>query len=144
MTKKLFVIVFLFLLIFQSNLQDLNALNMDNMNVMKDMKDIPITEELRLNVPNKYKKTWLQAEKEIWEPWLREQDGFLGRKIFYNENKEEALLLVSWKNKKLWKNISLNEVKKIQDKFEDKVKLALDLKTNPFEFVYEGELFEQK
>ena len=103
-----------------------------------------IVEELRLNVPSKYKEIWLKAEGEVWEPWLSKQDGFLGREIFYNQDKEEALLLVKWKNRKLWKNISDEEVEKMQRIYEETVTSYLGVETNPFEFIYEGELFEQK
>ncbi len=125
-------------MIFQNNVSQLNAAPM-NQN-----KDLSIIEELRLNVPAKYKKAWLKAENEIWEPWLAEQDGFLGRQIFYNEKKEEALLLVKWENKKLWKNIAVEEVTRVQNIFEENVKDSLNLEKNPFELSYEGELFNQK
>tara|TARA_B100000900_G_scaffold415163_1_gene444058 strand:- start:2278 stop:2610 length:333 start_codon:yes stop_codon:yes gene_type:complete len=103
-----------------------------------------IVEELRLNVPLKYKETWIKAEREIWEPWLSKQEGFLGRRIYYNEKKGEALLLVNWENRELWKNISAEEVNKIQNIFEENIKNSLNIERNPFEFIYEGELFEQK
>ena len=103
-----------------------------------------IVEELRLIVPFEYKETWLKAEEEVWEPWLSKQDGFLGRKIFYNQESGEALLLVKWKNRKLWKNISDEEVNKIQKIYEESVISLLGVETNPFKFIYEGELFEQK
>ena len=102
-----------------------------------------ITEELRLKVPFKYKNIWLKTEKKIWEPWLAIQDGFLGRQIFWDKEKEEALILVSWENKKLWKSISMKEVDEIQKNFEDNVKSALNVKENPFELIYEGELQNQ-
>ena len=106
--------------------------------------DENIVEELRLSVPNKYKETWIKAEQEIWEPWLSKQDGFLGRQIFYNQKRGEALLLVKWKNRNLWKNISDEEVRNIQKIYEDVVISSLGIEANPFQFIYEGELFEQK
>ena len=66
------LLICLFGLLFQSNSQILNALPMD-----KNQGEL-VTEELRLNIPSKFKKIWLQAEKEVWEPWLSIQDGFLG------------------------------------------------------------------
>ena len=92
-----------------------------------------VTEELRLKIPSEFKGIWLQAEKEVWEPWLSIQDGFLGRQIFWDKEKEEALILVNWKNKKLWKSISMKEVNEIQEKFEEKVKTSLNTNINPFE-----------
>ncbi len=127
----------LFVFLYQNNSQILNALPMN------DYKSGLITEELRLKVPSDLKKAWLEAEKKIWDPWLSIQDGFLGRQLFWDENKEEALILVNWKNKKLWKSISMLEVNQIQEKFEENVKTSLNTNVNPFELIYEGELVKQ-
>ena len=132
------LIICVFLFFFQSNSKILNALTMDN------YQSGLVTEELRLEIPSKFKEVWLKAEKEVWEPWLSIQDGYLGRKIFWDKEKEEALILVNWKNKRLWKKISMKEVNEIQDKFEENVKKSLNLNVNPFKLIYEGELFEQE
>ena len=111
---------------------------------MNNNNHISVTEELRLNIPAKYKKVWLDTEKQIWEPWLAKQEGFLGREIFYNEQKEQALLLVNWASRKLWKNISVEEVQRIQELFEKNINASLNLSKYPFELIYEGELYTQK
>tara|TARA_B100000212_G_scaffold89636_1_gene65748 strand:- start:38 stop:475 length:438 start_codon:yes stop_codon:yes gene_type:complete len=134
--KKFFVLLLIFI-IAQSNSSIAFSLQMSNLNKN-------IVEELRLRVPLRYKETWLKAEEEVWEPWLQKQDGFLGRQIFYNSKKGEALLLVKWKNRNLWKNISDEEVNKMQKIYEENVTSSLGVAANPFEFIYEGELFEQK
>ena len=134
---KTFFVLLLVFIIFHSN--SINAFDLPMNRINEN-----IVEELRLNVPSKYKEIWLKAEGEVWEPWLSKQDGFLGRQIFYNQDKGEALLLVKWKNKKVWKNISEEEVEKIQRIYEETVTSYLGVETNPFEFIYEGELFEQK
>ena len=133
----MFFVLLLSLLIFSSN--PVNAFDVK----MKKINE-NIVEELRLNVPLKYKETWLRAEKDVWEPWLAKQNGFLGRKIFYNQKTGEALLLVKWENRNLWKNISDEEVNKMQKIYEETVTNYLGVDNNPFEFIYEGELFEQK
>jgi len=102
-----------------------------------------VTEELRLKVPAQYKAVWLKTEKQIWEPWLSSQDGFLGRQLFWDKEKEEALILVNWKSKKLWKSIPISEVNVVQQQFEDNVKSALNISENPFVLIYEGELDNQ-
>ena len=134
--KKVFVLLLVFILS-QLNFSNAFALQMNKLNEN-------IVEELRLSVPLKYKETWLKAEEEVWEPWLSKQDGFLGRQIFYNQKTGEALLLVKWKNRNLWKNISDEEVNKMQKIYEETVTSSLGVETNPFQFIYEGELFEQK
>jgi len=60
------------------------------------------------------------------------------------KEKEEALILVNWKSKKLWKSIPMSEVNVVQQKFEDNVKAALNGGENPFELIYEGELDKQR
>ena len=132
-----FILICLFVFLFQSNSQILNSLPMDN------YQSGFVTEELRLRVPSKFKDVWFKTEKKVWEPWLSVQDGFLGRQIFWDKEREEALILVNWKNKKLWKSISIKEVNEIQEKFEENVKTSLNINTNPFELIYEGELIKQ-
>ncbi len=132
-----FLIIFIFIILYQNNYQILNSLPMDNSQIGC------VTEELRLKVPSQFKETWLENEKKIWEPWLSTKDGFLGRQLYWDSGKEEALILVNWENKKLWKSISIKEVDKIQQKFEANVKLTLGLNQNPFELIYEGELIKQ-
>ena len=39
----------------------------------------PVVEHLRLRVPGETRAAWLEAEQEIWQPWLCRQKGFLGR-----------------------------------------------------------------
>ncbi len=129
-----FLIVFFLVLIFLSDTTNLKAFSMEN------YQGEMVIEELRLKVPADAKVTWLNAEKEIWEPWLSSQDGYLGRELFWDKEKEEALILVNWKNKKLWKNIPMSEVNLVQEKFEDNVKTVLNITKNPFELIYEGEL----
>ena len=131
------VLIFLLVLIFQSDIPNLNALPMDN------YQGQMVIEELRLKVPADSKAVWLNAEKKIWEPWLSSQDGFLGRQLYWDKEKEEALILVNWKSKKLWKSIPMSEVNIVQRKFEDNVKTALNVSKNPFELIYEGELDKQ-
>ena len=136
--RFLYLCFFLTLLLFQSNDQIAKSLSMDNSKV-----EI-VYEQLRLKIPSNYKSVWLEAEKGIWEPWLSKQDGFLGRQIFWDKENEEALILLKWKNKKLWKSIQIEEVNQIQKKFEEKVLSSLNIDENPFELIFEGELDQQK
>ena len=131
------LVVCLLFIIFNINPEKLNALDMNT------LQNELVTEELRLKVPADMRDVWLNAEKNIWEPWLSSQDGFMGRQIFWDKEKEEALILVNWKNKKLWKNMPMSEVNKVQEKFENNVKTSLNVIENPFELIYEGELDKQ-
>ena len=131
------VLFCLVVLSFQSDIPNLKALTMEN------YQGEMVIEELRLKVPAASKAAWLNAEKEIWDPWLSSQEGFLGRQLFWDREKEEALILVNWESKKLWKSISMSEVNVVQEKFEDIVKTALNVEENPFKLIYEGELDKQ-
>ena len=132
-----FLLIFFVVLICQTKFQIVQALSMEN------YQSEIVIEELRLKVPSEFKEVWLNAEKKIWEPWLSNQDGFLGRQIFWDKEKEVALILVNWKNKKLWKSISMKEVNEVQEKFEENVKSSIKLSENPFKLIYEGELENQ-
>ena len=135
--KFCLILTCLVVLNFQPNFNSLQALPMDS------YQGEMVIEELRLKVPSDVKAAWLNAEKEIWDPWLSSKDGFLGRQLFWDKEKEEALILVNWKNKKLWKSISMQEVNQIQEKFEENVQTSLNINENPFKLIYEGELQKQ-
>ena len=132
-----FILFFIVVLIFQNDFQKFNALDME------PHKDKMVVEELRLKVPTSFKEVWIENERKIWEPWLASQEGFLGRQLFWDKEKEEALILVNWKSKKLWKSIPISEVNVVQEKFEDNVKNALNIRKNPFELIYVRELDKQ-
>ena len=136
--NHIFLLICFFVLFFQSNSKVLNALPMEN------YQKVITIEELRLKVPSEFKEEWLKAENQVWEPWLSMQEGFLGRQIFWDKEKEEALILVNWENKKLWKSISMQEVNEIQRKFENNVITSLNVSKNPFKLIYEGELEKEK
>ena len=133
-----FVLISLVVFTFQTDFSYAKAFTMDNYQAKK------VIEELRLKVPADLKAAWLNAEKEIWDPWLSSKDGFLGRELFWYKEKEEALILVNWKSKKLWKSIPMSEVNIVQKKFEDNVKTALNVQQNPFELIYARELYRQR
>ena len=57
------ILICLIVLIFQSDIPNLKALTMDN------YQGQMVIEELRLKVPANAKAAWLNAEKEIWDPW---------------------------------------------------------------------------
>ena len=136
--KFCLILICLVALNFQSDFPNLQALPLNN------YQGEMVIEELRLKVPADVKAAWLNAEKEIWEPWLSSKDGFLGRQLFWDKEKEEALILVTWESKKLWKSIPMSKVNVVQEKFEDNVKTALKVEENPFELIYEGELDKQR
>ena len=136
--KRLFFLGLVFILFFPPcNFQIVRVISMEN-----NQNEL-VTEELRLEIPSEFKEAWLAAERNIWEPWLSKQEGYLGRQIFWDKENDQALILVNWKNKKLWKGISNKEVNLIQRKFEDNVKTSLKINTNPFKLIYEGEIYKQ-
>ena len=100
-----------------------------------------IVEHLKLEVPKKFKNTWLKAEKGSWEPWLLKQDGFLGRQLFWDPKVEEATLLIGWESREVWKSISQVDINLVQNDFEKIARKELGESIgNPFPLIYEGEL----
>ena len=103
-----------------------------------------IIEYLRLRVPHKDRNAWLIAEQKSWEPWLKEQKGFLGRQLLWDAEKEEAILLISWASRSDWKTIPQEEIDYVQKTFEG---IANDLTgkngINPFPIKSQGELLPQ-
>ena len=128
-TFNFFLFSAIFLLTFFGNLKNIQAESFLQVNFPKES----IVEHLKLEVPRKFKNAWLKAEEGSWEPWLSKQDGFLGRQLFWDPKVEEATLLIGWKSRSVWKNISQSEINLVQQDLE---KIARDetgeISGNPF------------
>ena len=98
-------------------------------------------EHLRIQVPSEGRQAWLEAERGSWEPWLAQQQGFVGRDLLWDPNSEEGTLLIRWSSRDAWKAIPGEEVEAVQQRFE---RLAREgtgqAEGNPFPLVFEGEL----
>lgn len=101
----------------------------------------PITEQLRLQVPEEQRQIWLEAERATWEPWLASQNGFLGRELLWDPVHGEATLLIRWASRAQWKAIPQDAIDAVQARFEAVVRERLgDQTPMPFPLLYEGEL----
>ncbi|MEA5416538.1 TIGR03792 family protein [Synechococcus sp. BA-132 BA5] len=108
-----------------------------------------VVEQLRLRVPAAAREAWLTAERQSWEPWLRQQDGFLGRELLWDGQREEGLLLIRWRSRRQWLAIPERDIAAVQRQFEASARRALALDpaagegptaSNPFPLVFAGEL----
>ena len=109
-TFRFLLISLILLSTFFGNVKNIQAESLLKVNFPKES----IVEHLKLDVPKKFKHAWLKAEEGSWEPWLLKQDGFLGRQLFWDPHVEEATLLIGWKSRDLWKNISQIEINLVQ------------------------------
>ncbi len=106
--------------------------------------DQRVIEHLRLHVPKEFREAWLNAEKSSWEPWLNKQNGFIRRQLFWDQEREEATLLITWASKKDWKAIPQSELEVMQNLFEQFAREGTGQKIgNPFPLQFEGELLPQ-
>ena len=105
---------------------------------------VAVVEHLRLQVPQESREHWMVAERGSWEPWLKQQPGFLGRELFWDPATEEGTLLIRWSSREAWKSISPAEVERVQERFETLAREQTgDNQGNPFPLVFEGELLPQ-
>ncbi len=113
-------------------------------NISQSSNDSRIFEMIRLHVPKSSKQAWLNAEKGSWEPWLVKQNGFIDRQLFWDQQREEAMLLISWASREQWKEIPQSDVDFVQKHFEELARegTGKDL-GNPFPIKYEAELLPQ-
>ena len=103
--------------------------------------EVVVVEHLRIKVPADGRAAWLQAEQGSWEPWLEKQDGYLGRDLLWDSEREEGTLLIRWASREQWKAIPETEVEAVQERFEQLAREATGQQQgNPFPLVFEGEL----
>jgi uncharacterized protein (TIGR03792 family) len=103
--------------------------------------EVAVVEHLRVKVPAEARQAWLEAERGSWEPWLAEQEGYLGRDLLWDAEREEGTLLIRWASREQWKAIPPAEVEAVQERFEQLARQATGTRQgNPFPLVFEGEL----
>jgi uncharacterized protein (TIGR03792 family) len=103
--------------------------------------EVAVVEHLRVKVPAEARQAWLEAERGSWEPWLIQQEGFLGRDLLWDPEREEGTLLIRWASREQWKQIPEQELEQIQERFEQIAREATGQRQgNPFPLVFEGEL----
>ena len=103
--------------------------------------EVAVVEHLRVKVPAEARQAWLEAERGSWEPWLAKQEGYLGRDLLWDAEREEGTLLIRWASREQWKAIPLAEVEAVQERFEQLARQATGTRQgNPFPLVFEGEL----
>ncbi len=103
--------------------------------------EVAVVEHLRVKVPAEARQAWLEAEQGSWEPWLMQQDGYLGRDLLWDPEREEGTLLIRWASREQWKQIPEQELEQIQERFEQIARDATGQRQgNPFPLVFEGEL----
>jgi len=103
--------------------------------------EVAVVEHLRVKVPAEARQAWLEAERGSWDPWLKQQPGYLGRDLLWDPEREEGTLLIRWASRDQWKAIPLEEVEAVQERFEQLAREATGTrKGNPFPLVFEGEL----
>jgi uncharacterized protein (TIGR03792 family) len=106
--------------------------------------DSVVVEQLRLRVPAHQRQAWLDAERGSWGPFLARQDGFLGRELFWDPGREEAVLLIRWASRTQWQSIPTPELEQVQERFEQIARQGTGVAAgNPFPLVFEGELEPQ-
>lgn len=79
---------------------------------------VEVIEHLRVKVPAAARQAWLEAEQASWEPWLRLQQGFLGRDLRWDPDREEGQLLIRWASREQWHAIPRAEIEAVQERFE--------------------------
>ena len=84
-----------------------------------------VVEMLRLDVPAAQREIWLAAEASTWQPWLEQQDGFLGRDLYWDPKLEQGLLLIRWASRAQWKAIEADAVDQVQQRFDAAVNSSI-------------------
>ena len=103
-----------------------------------------VVEVLRLKVPAADREAWLEAERQSWEPWLQAQSGFLERRIYWDADSEEGVLLIHWASRRQWHGIATAEVERVQERFDQLARQGTGRgDPKPFPLLFSGELIPQ-
>ena len=85
-----------------------------------------VIEMLELQVPAAAREAWLAAELVTWSPWLEQQEGFLGKEVYWDAARERAVVLVHWRSSDDWHGISDAAMAPTERRFVAQARLELE------------------
>ena len=104
------------------------------------VSEVVVVEHLRIKVPADGRQPGCRRSRAVGT-LAATQDGFLGRELLWDSEREEGTLLIRWASREQWKAIPEADVEAVQTRFEELARAATGQRQgNPFPLVFECEL----
>ena len=84
-----------------------------------------VVEVLQMPVSAQQRQCWLEAEASQWEPWLQQQDGYRGRDLLWDPERQQAVVLVGWQSQQQWDAISASSIGSTEEAFNAQLRSCL-------------------
>lgn len=78
-----------------------------------------VIEWLKIKVDPQWRETYIQKDAEIWNTFLSNYPGFLGKEVWINpEVADEVILVIRWANQAAWDAVPAAELDVIEQQFD--------------------------
>ena len=84
-----------------------------------------VVEVLQMPVSAGQRQCWRQAEEAHWEPWLEQQDGYRGRELLWDPERQQAVVLVGWQSQQQWDAIPTSSIGSTEEAFNAQLRDCL-------------------
>lgn len=84
-----------------------------------------VVEVLQMPVSAQQRQCWLEAEASQWEPWLQQQDGYRGRDLLWDPERQQAVVLVGWQSQQQWDAIPASSIGSTEEAFNAQLRSCL-------------------
>tara|TARA_E500000178_G_scaffold239875_1_gene236272 strand:+ start:1243 stop:1662 length:420 start_codon:yes stop_codon:yes gene_type:complete len=84
-----------------------------------------VVEVLHMPVSSEQRLCWRQAEEAHWEPWLEQQDGYRGRELLWDPERQQAVVLIGWTSQSHWDAIPSASISATEEAFDDQLRQCL-------------------
>ena len=84
-----------------------------------------VVEVLQMPVSTAQRQCWLEAEASQWEPWLEQQDGYRGRDLLWDPERQQAVVLVGWQSQQQWDAIPASSIGSTEEAFNAQLRDCL-------------------
>ena len=88
-----------------------------------------VVEVLQMPVRKEQRQCWLEAEASQWEPWLEQQDGYRGRELLWDPERQQAVVLVGWQSQQQWDAIPGSSIGDTEEAFNAQLRQCLGVST---------------
>ncbi|OLP18928.1 cyanobacterial protein, TIGR03792 family [Leptolyngbya sp. 'hensonii'] len=77
-----------------------------------------VIEWLRIQVPPEEREQYIQADAEIWTPFLAAQPGFLNKEVWIAPDRpDQVMMVIRWASMDLWQSIPREQLQAIDLRF---------------------------
>ncbi|MGF1493507.1 MAG: TIGR03792 family protein [Microcoleaceae cyanobacterium] len=70
-----------------------------------------VIEWLEFRIPPDKQEAFIQRDEEVWTQGLKQLQGFIGKEVWTDPNRERVILVIRWETREAWKSVPARTIR---------------------------------